>query len=57
MSPDTLAIVAVGVVLIVANLMMIAYIIGRDAGEVRRDNRSTSKRRICQARCPHNTFS
>ena len=61
MSYDMLAIIAVGIVMIVANLLMLAYIIGKYGWDGRRDIRPTSvhyssKCRICQARCPHNTF-
>ena len=75
MSPDTLTIsldmltiIAVGIVMLVTNLLMLAYIIGKYGWDGRRDIRPirdnrpivvhySSKCRICEVRCPHNTFS
>ncbi len=74
MSPDTLTIsldmltiIAVGIVMLVTNLLMLAYIIGKYGWDGQRDIRPTrdnrpivvdysSQCRICQVRCPHNTF-
>lgn len=68
MSPDTLTmsyemltIIVVGIVLIVSQLLMLAYIIGKYGWDGRRDIHPiilySSKCRICQVRCPHNTFA
>lgn len=60
MSYDMLTIIVVGIVLIVTQLLTLAYVIGKYGWDGRRDIRPTilysSKCRICQARCLHNTF-